>query len=454
MYNKEYNKKDNREDNREYNKQYNRRYDKKILMLRQESAGYSITQKTPWGSAVIEIKKSKGTIVTRVQGLKPLLNNEYGVYLINDNQLMFCENIKIDCNGIGEATFEFFPDDVFLNKFNSNIISSNDNTYSNLNIKIEDILGVLIVAKGKEEIVVPLAGYTGDKVSWKGFNIVDELEPSNIGVLDRDISNIIFSDVDNVIENNLDENNLDDEYLIKASEVATPKKSNFIINIKSEDENSHHGNFRGLINKFKNELKELQKEGIFNDMDINKIHKAGEKDIENYFEDTINKKEEYLGMDKDILTNSININGNTNTNETDIEELGNNEEIKAKRFKKDINENNNVTEEKKYKPPKRFTNQEVTPFEDNDYWKSITLDELLIYPMFPLKWQRELFFLYPMKKYNHFLYKEAHGMSYLAVPSHKDDVNDFEEEALEFGFLKFVPMENSNFGYWVCKRKN
>ena len=35
---------------------YNRRYDKVFLMLRQETAGYAVGKRPPWGSCIMELK--------------------------------------------------------------------------------------------------------------------------------------------------------------------------------------------------------------------------------------------------------------------------------------------------------------------------------------------------------------------------------------------------------------
>ena len=39
---------------------YNRRYDKVFLMLRQETAGYAVGKRPPWGSCIMELKNGTG----------------------------------------------------------------------------------------------------------------------------------------------------------------------------------------------------------------------------------------------------------------------------------------------------------------------------------------------------------------------------------------------------------
>lgn len=50
---------------------YNRRYDKVFLMLRQETAGYAVGKRPPWGSCIMELKNGTGRLMLTVQGLAP-----------------------------------------------------------------------------------------------------------------------------------------------------------------------------------------------------------------------------------------------------------------------------------------------------------------------------------------------------------------------------------------------
>lgn len=49
---------------------YNRRYDKVFLMLRQETAGYAVGKRPPWGSCIMELKNGTGRLMLTVQGLR------------------------------------------------------------------------------------------------------------------------------------------------------------------------------------------------------------------------------------------------------------------------------------------------------------------------------------------------------------------------------------------------
>ena len=56
-------------------------------MLRQETAGYGIGKRQPWGSCVMELKNGSGRLHLTVQGLKPLL---YEAYVMAGEECIFC----------------------------------------------------------------------------------------------------------------------------------------------------------------------------------------------------------------------------------------------------------------------------------------------------------------------------------------------------------------------------
>ena len=73
---------------------YNRRYEKVFLMLRQETAGYALGKRPPWGSCVMEIKNGQGRLQLTVQGLR---RGVYGVYVMlgeNPAETLFCGELR------------------------------------------------------------------------------------------------------------------------------------------------------------------------------------------------------------------------------------------------------------------------------------------------------------------------------------------------------------------------
>lgn len=455
---------------------YNRRYDKKFFMLRQEQTGYSMGQKTPWGSSILEIKNNMGVLTTRVQGLRPLKNSSYDIYVFTKKEdVVFCNSVQVDSSGQGEMVWEFYPDFIYLE----------DNSKS---VSIEDVVGILVVVSEKNDNFAPLVAYIDEKINWKKFFVpkkqkidlrINSTEINEkIESIDVDVENnieVIEKDIEsenNTIqfENNIVKNEKQDfareETVILASENAVadkPKIFNFNFNSSKNSEKyssgegeNYHGNFAGLIKKFRQELKELADEGVFSKEDLKKIHNAGEIGIEKAEEKNKEKNEDFFKYLDD--NNDVDEKAEVYQTPKDILNLDyfNNVENRLKNISKNFIGKSKIYDETK---AKRFSSafmdsKKVAPFGDeNDLWSCITLDELILISSFPLEWQKKIFFLYPMKKYNHFLYKEIDGFDCLAVPSHKNYVDDDLEEAKDLGFFSFMPIENSDFGYWVCKKK-
>lgn len=433
---------------------YNRRYDKKFFMLRQEQTGFSGEQKTAWGSSILEIKNSKGCLTTKVQGLKSLSNTPYHIYLIGKNEeVIFCDEIQLNKDGQGDLIWEFSPD--FMHTTNTH-----------KSITIEEIGGILIVVNKNGEYFAPLVAYINETINWKTFfkpiskeflntNVkhlkeIDvrqsEVKPEIIPETKHKLNiNSEIKDADGV---NLEENA--DICVAENPTVTKPKIFNFNFNSSvNEKENKKeliekdtyseerykkiqkyentensdntencHGNFSALIKKFRKELKELTEEGVFTKKDLEKIHNAGK-----------------IGNDTNDYTD-FEPKTETQTKTNPIEYI-------EKRIQKRYNRIETFFKDSK----------QVAPFADKkDMWHCITLDEMVLIPSFPIEWQKKFFFLYPMKHYNHFLYKEINGTNYIAVPSHKKYIDDDRKEASELGFSDFISIDNSDFGYWICKK--
>ena len=89
---------------------YNRRYDKVFLMLRQETAGYAVGKRPPWGSCIMELKNGTGRLMLTVQGLRPL---RYAVYLLAGQESIFCGELHPEKKeGHAELKWAFNPDAV------------------------------------------------------------------------------------------------------------------------------------------------------------------------------------------------------------------------------------------------------------------------------------------------------------------------------------------------------
>ena len=127
---------------------YNRRYEKVFLMLRQETAGYAIGKRPPWGSCVMELKNGKGRLHLTAQGLKPF---GYEVYVLAGEESIFCGQLWPEKKeGRCELKWDFDPDGIGAGK------------------RAEELHTVLIIAEGMS---APLTAYFGEKRDWRNILI-------------------------------------------------------------------------------------------------------------------------------------------------------------------------------------------------------------------------------------------------------------------------------------------
>ena len=223
---------------------YNRRYEKVFLMLRQETAGYALGKRPPWGSCVMELKNGKGRLHLTVQGLKPL---RYEVYVMAGTESIFCGEVYPEKKeGRCELKWDFDPDSVGEGK------------------KAEDLHTVLLLAEG---LSAPLTAYFKEKRNWKkDFVPVEKEQPGQ------------------------------EEILLQAAEAAVlekpapvgimekqeePKDTNAKVAEAQKDrsQGSVHGSFQGLLAKFRQELEELEETGILSHEETEQIRNMGEKPV-------------------------------------------------------------------------------------------------------------------------------------------------------------------------------
>ncbi len=468
---------------------YNRRYDKKFLMLRQEVAGYSMGQKTPWGSCVIEIKNGKGTLNVRVQGLRPISKQSYDVYMIGGQERsIFCHALSLDHKGQGEFLYEFSPDGI--------------GAYG---VAIEDIHTIAVVVEDgrANHIVAPLVAYVDNKTDWKPYfkktkkqEVETATKPVEIPqnkkpvpsekanqkinqkatktisttTSQEDTKKVLLSfPVDNSMKSPYSGKRVSkistekesytpkrihthpqqsDLHVAEYAEIATPQP--FMMMpwerkvFQEESPDTYHGSFRGLIEKFRKELHDLENEGIFTENDMETIRQAGiavDKPVD-IMEIDVDIVDKNVGEAVDIVELSVDKPVDTVDKKMEMQELSTRKMESLARPKRFFSKNVNQI----------FKNHlKVQPFLEtpNEVWTCITLDELLYISEIPIAWQRDLFFLYPMKKYGHLLYKEENGQHFIAVPIEKKDAHFFEKEAKAHAFHQFVEMQTSDLGYFV-----
>lgn len=204
---------------------YNRRYDKVFLMLRQETAGYALGKRPPWGSCVMELKNGKGRLHLTVQGLKPLL---YEVYVMAGTESIFCGEVHPEKKeGRCELKWEFDPDAVGTEK------------------TAEDMHTVIVMAEG---VSAPLTAYFKGKQDWKKDFVPREKK--------TDVT----------------AEKLQEAQLVSAAEKQAEQ------NVREKEavkEESYHGSFQGLLAKFRQELEELEETGVLSREETENIRNMG-----------------------------------------------------------------------------------------------------------------------------------------------------------------------------------
>lgn len=218
---------------------YNRRYEKVFLMLRQETAGYALSKRQPWGSCVMELKNGKGRLHLTIQGLKPL---KYEVYAMAGEESIFCGEVCPEKKeGRCELKWDFTPDSVGTGK------------------KAEDLHTVIVLAEGTS---APLTAYFREKRNWQKDFIPRQKETS-----------------------------AEEEITLQAAEAAVLERPLIVSEKREEMEDtnakvaemqkeSYHGSFQGLLAKFRQELEELEDTGILTHEETEHIRNMGTQDME------------------------------------------------------------------------------------------------------------------------------------------------------------------------------
>lgn len=220
---------------------YNRRYEKVFLMLRQETAGYGIGKRQPWGSCVMELKNGKGRLHLTIQGLKPL---KYEVYVMAVDESIFCGEVHPEKKeGRCELKWDFNPDTIGNGK------------------RVEDLHTVVILAEGGS---APLTAYFKEKRNWK-----KDFTPRQ------------------------KETPMEEEIILQAAEAAVLERPSTVVVMEKQEETkdtntkvaemqkeSYHGSFQGLLAKFRRELEELEETGILTHEETEHIRSMGTQDME------------------------------------------------------------------------------------------------------------------------------------------------------------------------------
>lgn len=361
---------------------YNRRYEKVFLMLRQETAGYALGKRPPWGSCVMEIKNGQGRLHLTVQGLR---RGGYGVYVMlgeNPAETLFCGELRpTGKEGQGELKWDFSPDALGHGK------------------KAEDFQTVVLLAdEGKNgEFSAPLTAFFGGKKDWKReFRpVLPKKEPEKAQEIRLQAAEAAVLPVRPREEAAKKAEEVKKAGATVQTEEPKPDGTDRLSHKIAEEQKADgiHGNFSGLLAKFRQELEELEETGVLTPEETARIRSIGE----------------------------------SGTNPA--------EAVEQEREPEDM--------------PLAFAkNRELQPFGDGIPWKCLALEELTLLAQIPLKWQKEFFFLLPYRRYRHLILRSEGENLWLGLPCvyRAEDA----KEAESFGFREFRYVDGAR-GYWLAR---
>lgn len=265
---------------------YQRRYDKVFIMLRQETNGFSFGQQQVWGSSTMEIKNGRGKLSLSVQGLRPLAKKEpYSIYLVAgkgaEMQPIFCGDLQVDAYGKGNLQWEFHPDQIGENGFLA-----------------EDLHTLVVLAQTEDTagIQAPLVGYFGERMQWKSAFLqrkqeakkpVEEVKKEAKKEVEKEreapSNSLAKLEVDSLKEGEKPIAKQEERPVEKRETVQEtlkePKRSAETYETgtipRKNKESDFHQNFKEMLAKFQGELQLLEKAGILQEKDLEKINGKG-----------------------------------------------------------------------------------------------------------------------------------------------------------------------------------
>ncbi|MCQ4937371.1 hypothetical protein [Anaerotignum propionicum] len=496
---------------------YNRRYDKVFLMLRQETAGYGLGQRAPWGSCVMEIKNGTGRISLTVQGLRPIQRGRYAVYAIageKEKQTnLFCGVLVPDAAGHCELKWDFNPDRL-----------------GERNATVEDFNTVAVLAETDGGFSAPLTAYFVSKTDWRTYfkepakqkneghqELKNRKEGANVKSIDkirevekareaerireaekaREAERIRKTEKAKEAERIIAEAEKTKEAermkeVEKAKEAERMKevpqgptlaaaeamamsglsfglpkvnwkrdgiKNDGVENetVSQKDEpalaketkkESYHGSFRGLLEKFRNELEELQEEGIFTSKEMERIERAGRRNLHKSENVEIAQTLETDSAEKEVAKSVVT---SSTLQEPAKVELSV-EDLPQNSFEEVVEDRNATVQEflDRYKLLQDNTN--IYPFgEDDTPWKCISIEEMVLLEGIPLAWMKDFFVIKAMKKYHHLIWKPQNDGYSIGVPG-TEELPD-RTKATKLGFGEFRKMDDGALGYWIFTKK-
>lgn len=362
---------------------YNRRYEKVFLMLRQEVAGYAFGKRPPWGSCIMELKNGSGRLHLRVQGLRPLRRGVYAVYALAGEETLFCGTLCPDAKeGRAECRWEFNPDAVGDSK------------------RVEDLHTVLLWAA--ESGSAPLVAYFGERQEWKPYfqpklqedMICEENKEAAQEAEEMDAIKLQAAEAYGCEADAENEEEVDEEMeAFSEEDIRTTSDQ-----IAEEQKESYHGSFQGLLEKFRQNLGELEEQGVLSEEEIENIRGMGTPKAQDACAEWFAEAEKASVVAR--------------------------------------------AEETVF-----MQHRTVQPFGDGQVWRCLAMEDLILLAEIPLKWQREFFFLLPYRKYHHLISRELTTGLWLGLPGQYSEKE--EQDAANFGFTEFRRVKG-DWGYWLA----
>lgn len=462
---------------------YQRRYDKTYLMLRQESSGYGIGHRAPWGSCIMEIKNGIGQLRLQVQGLIPLHSKEYMVYALAEKEqechAICCGQLAIDKHGTGMLTWEFSADDL-------------DGIY-----QVEDLFAITILTPSGDQMAAPLTAYFGTPRKWLSrLHLPQSTEQVDLIAAEAAVRPAMLLDTP---EPPTTKNKT---ALPFADSVIKPQTTAEQTETKAgESSTSYHGNFRGLLQKFRQEMQDLTDMGILSKEESSRILGYRSKDATVCSANQTTREQEQETSTKEENTDTLSqemVSQDTSDNLTSVQETlsqqcmcdtipeqvisseestsdmatettemqetvslpqpQNNPQSEQEQTRARAAALQNCTPEAEASPCPQDTffaaleilrsRPAMTPFSDKCTWRCITLQDLVLFPAVPLYWQKEPFFLLTMAKYGHLLLRREGEHFLLGVPDTYAPENT--PYAKQFGLSTFQKLDKEHpEGYWL-----
>ncbi|MFV0313488.1 MAG: hypothetical protein ACK5I7_00125, partial [Anaerotignum sp.] len=361
-----------------------------------------------------------------------------------------------DAAGHGELKWDFNPDNV-----------------EGEDVAVEKLNTVAILAESDGGFSAPLVAYVAEKVDWRTYFImtsnkkarpteISRREQVKIELAKKETAEISKKEIAKVEVKpkqfallEVEEN----DATLVAAEAAIADVASFSLpkvnwnkdDFKQKEEQpkekmreSHHGDFRGLLERFRHELKDLQETGVFTDSDMDRIAKAGRRNTQK--EDVIETTSSNVSTEsvaKAVEPKKMEfVEKPTKTMMEATKDIETSVEKSTEFMLEDVSKRYSLL----------MNNVDIIPFVgETKNWKCISLEEMVLLDKIPMSWLKDYFFLLVMKKYHHFIWAPDGEGYFLGVPG--QDTAEERAKADALGFQEFKKMENRDMGYWIFVKK-